>query len=102
MSIEIPRHPEFDIELAADEIRADRGDRAATLFLDRVTRTLRLLERLPYLGGAPDPPYPRYPDMRLYGVLQQPHHVVYYEPTPTGVRVIRVLHSSRDADAIFG
>lgn len=28
--------------------------------------------------------------------------LVYYVPIPNGIRVIRVLHSRQDADAIFG
>jgi plasmid stabilization system protein ParE len=102
MSIEIAGRAQIDMELLAEEIRDDSGVAAAERFADRLNRTLALLERLPQLGEIIDPPFPRYPDLRMVQVRRQPHHIIYYHPTRTGIRVVRVLHSSRDAGAIFG
>jgi plasmid stabilization system protein ParE len=102
MSIEIVDRAQIDMELIAEDIRDDSGVAAAERFADRLNRTLALLERLSRLGEIIDPPFPRYPDLRMMQVHRQPHHVIYFCPTRTGIRVVRVLHTSRDAGAIFG
>ncbi|MCW7540240.1 type II toxin-antitoxin system RelE/ParE family toxin [Aquabacterium sp. A7-Y] len=75
--------------IADDDIpQADR-------FVDRLDETFRLLAQQPLMGRARDElgqavrshPFQRY--------------VIFYEPLPSGIAVIRVLHSARDVVTQF-
>ncbi|QEL13235.1 hypothetical protein [Limnoglobus roseus] len=60
------------------------------------------MERLPYSIAPVDPPYPKYPELRLAPVKRFEARLVCYVPTADGIRILRVLHSSSDLDAVFG
>jgi plasmid stabilization system protein ParE len=102
MSVEIPPRAQVDIDLASEEIGARYGESTALRFQDRLTRLLAKLDALPELAGAVDPPFPKYPGLRVAQVPRFSYQLVYYELAPTGIRVVRVIHASRDAGVIFG
>ena len=60
------------------------------------------LDQFPESVGLVDPSYPKHPGLRVTQVDGFPNHLVYYVPTPTGIRVLRLLPAARDADAVFG
>lgn len=101
MSIEVPARPRADIDIASEELADEYGPGVAELFQERLTETFRRLERQPLSAGLVDPPFPKYPNMRVRTVFKFLGRLVYYVPTPTGIRVVRVLHSGQDATAIF-
>lgn len=102
MIIRTTARAQADIDLASEELTDAYGVRVADTFQQRLAETLRRLERFPSAAGRVDPPYPKYPDMRVRQVRKFPYCVVYYIPIPGGIRVVRVLHAGQDADAIFG
>lgn len=91
-----------DIDLAIEELHFKFGAGASGIFQRRLGETLELLCRNPLMVAAIDPPYPRYPDLRVVPVNRFDGRLVCYVPTSSGIRVVRVLLSSRDLDAIFG
>ena len=62
---------------------------AADRLLDRLDRTIRMLARNPAIGQRED-------DLRE-GLRRfvVGNYLVFYEPVPGGIRVVRVLHGAR-------
>ncbi len=67
----------------------------ADAWVDRLDRKLRLLSNQPKIGRARDHLSP--------GVRSMPfgRYVIFYEPLPDGIDIVRVLHSACDTDAVF-
>ncbi len=101
MSIDIQPRAAIDIDLAADVYRRS-GPHSLARFLARLGRAFALLERFPQLAARYDPPDPRFPGLREYPVPSCGGLVVYYEPIPGGITVVRVLDGSYNVRAVFG
>lgn len=54
------------------------------------------------MGELIEPGFSGLPGMRAMNVKQYPRFIIYFQPKPDGIRVLRVLHASRDLDALFG
>jgi plasmid stabilization system protein ParE len=39
--------------------------------------------------------------MRSWIVRSLRNYIIFYIPTPSGIRIIRILHGARDLDSIF-
>jgi toxin ParE1/3/4 len=67
----------------------------ADLWVDRLDETLALWATQPLLG--------RVRDELAQGIrsLTFGRYVVFYQPLPVGIDVVRILHGSRDIDATF-
>ena len=92
----VTRRPlaEADVLQIWDHI-ADDSLTAADHWVDRLDEEFRLLATQPMMGRARDE--------LASGVRSFPfgRYVVFYVPLDDGIDVIRVLHGSRDIDAIF-
>lgn len=74
---------------------AQHNERAADRLIDKFERTLRMLARHPLMGEAA----PHYrPGLRRFTVG---NYVLYYEPIPSGVRLVRALHGARKIDELL-
>lgn len=74
---------------------AEHNMSAADRLIDRMERTLYSLARNPLIGESAE----QYrAGLRRYTLGP---YVMYYEPIDGGVRLVRVLHGARNADAIF-
>lgn len=64
--------------------------------VDRLDAKLRVLATQPTMGRAREELAP--------GLCSLPfgRYVIFYLPLPDGIDVVRVLHSARDIDALFG
>jgi len=102
VSIDISARAQADIDIASEELAESYGPHVALAFQDRLTETLNRLERQPFSAGVVDPPYAKYPEMRVRTVRKFVYRLVYYIPMPTGIRVVRILHAGMDSTAIFG
>lgn len=82
----------FDIwdHIAEDSI--EQADR----WVDRLDEKLELIATQPLMGRSREELAP--------GVRSFPfgRYVIFYEPVEVGIDVVRVLHSARDIDAVFG
>lgn len=101
MSIEYTDHAEVDIDTAAERIAEDLGVRTALVFLHRLRETLLGLEAAPHSASLVDPPFPAHPGLRVKPVRRFKARLVFYFPTPTGIRVIRVLHAAQNSTDHF-
>lgn len=80
-----------EIWLAIAEDHPDAADR----MIDRITDAIILLAGQPLMGRErPE----LAPNLRSFPVG---NYVIFYRPTTDGVGIARVLHGSRDIDALF-
>lgn len=75
---------------------ADDSEAAADRWVDRLDEHLALWATQPRLGRARDELAPGIRSL-AFG-----RYVVFYEALDDGIDVVRVLHGSRDIDALFG
>jgi toxin ParE1/3/4 len=68
----------------------------ADAWVNRLDGKLRLLATQPMMGRARDELSPRLRSIP-FG-----RYVIFYEPLSDGIDVVRVLHSARDIDTVFG
>ena len=83
-----------DLENIEEYIAQDDIDQALS-FIERLFETMSLLATQPGMGRAR-------PELRA-NVRSFPvgQYVVFYEPTPGAIDVLRVLSGARDVDALF-
>ena len=100
MSRRVARRPRArqDIIEQAEFIGAD-NPRAAERFLGAIERAERMLAATPGMGAARD--FPRLEGIRMWPVKGFTRHLIFYRPIEGGIEVIRMLHASRDIEALF-
>jgi toxin ParE1/3/4 len=69
---------------------------AADRLTDAISERLALLGRFPYLGKSLQDS--NSPNVRTFPVQS---YVIFYEVLPGKVRILRIIHCSRDAYAVF-
>jgi toxin ParE1/3/4 len=99
--VEKSRLAESDLDAIAEHLQTEASDQVALRFLTRDEETFRKLASLPFLGGKWESEDADLSEIRVWPVKGFPRHLVFYEPIPNGIRVVRVLHSSRDADRLL-
>jgi len=75
---------------------AEDSAAAADRWVDKLDETFNLIATQPLMGRARD---------ELAASLRSfpfGRYVIYYVPIEDGIDVVRVLHSARDIDAVFG
>lgn len=102
MSVQVSALARADIDTASEDLADRFGETTADTFQQRLWATFRRLEAFPESAAEVEPSYPDHPGMRAAPVTRFAYRVVYYQPTPTGIRVVRVLHAAQDATAVFG
>ncbi len=102
MSGEVIRHPAStrDIDAIAVFI-ADCNAEAAFRFLEAIESTYRILAEMPEAGVAREYGNPELCGLRMFPVRDFPNHLIFYRPVAVGIEVLRVLHASRDIEALF-
>lgn len=85
---------ERDLEEIVDYIAADDGAAAARI-VDAIEVACRAIGEYPAIG--------RRRDEIASGVMSFPvgRYVIFYRPEPRPVGIVRVLHGSRDLEAVF-
>jgi plasmid stabilization system protein ParE len=101
VSIDYTPDAQVDILEAVDYFVNGPGTAVARAFRHRLHQTLTGLEAFPHSGSPVDPPYPNFPGLRVRPVMRFRSQLVFYQPTPTGILVVRVVHGSQDLDAVF-
>jgi toxin ParE1/3/4 len=69
--------------------------RAADALVGAIVERCLLLAEFPGLGPSREELMPQLRSFPVEGYL------IFYKPTPYGVEVVRVIHGSRDLEAIF-
>src|SRR4051794_13570151 len=76
------------------------GNHVVRSFQYRLARSLERYERFPLLAPVYEPSDPRHPGLRFFPVRRFESYAVFYQPLADGIRVVRVLHTSRNLTAI--
>lgn len=74
---------------------------AAVRFLDAAEDSFRMLAAMPELGERQTFTRPELAELRVWQVKGFENHLIFYRHTDGGVEMVRVLHASRDAEAVF-
>lgn len=93
----IIRHPQAEQDLIDvwQYIATESGpDRAESVY-DRIEGAIALLSEFPGMGRSRNE---LLPNLRSHPVGR---YTIYFFPLDDGIEVVRILHSSRDVDAIF-
>jgi len=103
MSYEIFKRPqaERDIEECFVYIAEDNLD-TGVYFLVAVEEALERLAGFPLLGKKREFQDKRFLDMRMWRVKGYENYLIFYLITNETIEVIRVLHTSRDIEDLFG
>jgi toxin ParE1/3/4 len=56
---------------------------------------------LPEMGSLYESDHPELSGGRFFPVKRFRNYLVFYRPTPQGIRVLRVLHGARDIESVF-
>jgi toxin ParE1/3/4 len=86
------------------EIAAYYGEESVELelrFIDAAEAAFEKLLLMPEKGAKREYYHPKLQDLRMRPIPKFPKILIFYRPTVTGVRVVRVLHSARDLAALF-
>ncbi|MHC4181587.1 MAG: type II toxin-antitoxin system RelE/ParE family toxin [Planctomycetota bacterium] len=84
-----------DLEGILDYITRDNPP-AAIRFVETLKEKCNTLARFPLLGASRDQ---LVEGLRVYSAG---NYAIYYRPEADTVRIERILHGARDADALFG
>jgi toxin ParE1/3/4 len=69
-------------------------------FYESAAETFRLLAVHPNLGRATQLSNPFLTGTRMFPLKNFDQHVVFYRPVQRGIEIIRVVHGSRDLEAL--
>ncbi len=87
------------IELA-DFIAHDNLD-AAYRFITASENAFQLLSQTPGAGAPQDFRNPVLQGLRMWPIRGFEKHLVFYREIPDGLEIVRILHASRDIEALF-
>ena len=93
----IIRHPQAEQDLIDiwQYIATEGGTTRAESVYDRIEGAITLLSEFPGMGRSRSE---LLPNLRSHPVGR---YMIYFFPLDDGIEVVRILHSSRDVDAIF-
>ncbi|MBI5094031.1 MAG: type II toxin-antitoxin system RelE/ParE family toxin [Candidatus Hydrogenedentes bacterium] len=89
-----------DIIELADYIARDSLE-AAEQFIVAVVAAFRFLTQTPGAGARRDYLDPSLTGLRIWPVRGFEKHLVFYRETVEGLEIVRVLHATRDIEALF-
>lgn len=78
------------------------GLTTAERFLDRAEATFEALSHQPLMGAPLPLRRPELANVRKWRIKDFDNHLVFYEPRPTGISVVRVLHAASDWWGLLG
>lgn len=103
MTYQIFKRPqaERDIEEAFVYVAEDNID-VGVYFLVAIEESIEYLADFPFIGNQRDYKNPRFQNIRMWRVKGYPNYLIFYLVTDDRIEIIRMVHSSRDLDEMFG
>ena len=95
LSLVIAPQAERDLDDILAFIAAENPGAAAKILQQIEGKVFRLTER-PFIG--PPVHFPKWPGLRK---MTSVPYVIFYRPSANAIEVVRVLHASRDLDALL-
>jgi toxin ParE1/3/4 len=81
---------------------AEDNPEAANHVVESARRTCANLAQHPELGPFRRFPKNDPPNIRYFVLTDYPNYSIFYRIVPGGIEIIRILHSARDLDTLFG
>ena len=78
------------------------GQDVAERFLANAESSFNVLAQQPEMGAPLMLKHPALANLRKWRVKGFDNHLVFYEPRPDGVSIVRVLHAARDWWGLLG
>ncbi len=78
------------------------GQDVADCFLSNAEKSFADLAKMPRMGSPLGLKNPKLSNLRKWRVKAFDNHLVFYEPMPDGVSIVRVLHASSDWWRLLG
>ncbi|MBT4866311.1 MAG: type II toxin-antitoxin system RelE/ParE family toxin [Planctomycetaceae bacterium] len=100
LQLRFRRLAEADIDASFLYICSDNSD-AAFRFLDAIQRTADILCEIPDMGIIWEFADSRIPTTRVCPVRGFRNYLVFYQTVGDAIDIVRVLHGSRDIEAVF-
>lgn len=91
---------EQDLDELAEHIAKDNLDRALGLFTAAAAAFQRLSE-MSDIGAKREFRDSRLTNLRMWPIPQYPNVLVFYDVLGNDLRIVRILHSSRDIEKLF-
>lgn len=91
-----------DIDELADYLAEEGGLDIGLRFLAEVHETCSLLSRQPAMGWSCRLRHPHLRTAATFRVSERfDQYLIFYQPLAVGIEVLRVIHGTRDLEAIF-
>lgn len=92
---------ERDLDEQADFIAAAAGWKIGLRFLQAVRQTLELLSAQPRIGSSRRCSKTSLALIRVFPIQHFEKHLVFYRLLPGQVEIVRIIHGSRDIQALL-
>ncbi len=76
--------------------------RAASEFLSALEFTCKSIAVLPEIGSRRSYRHSALKDVRMLPVKKFNNYLIFYQPAPGAIDVIRIIHGARDLPTLFG
>jgi toxin ParE1/3/4 len=97
MRIRLAPQARSDLDAIWLYIARDSGSEdAATKVVESISLKFALFARFPFIGKTLG--LDKHPEVRTFAA---PPHLIFYRPSAEEIRILRVIHGSRDAIAVF-
>lgn len=90
-----------DIDEQFEYLAIEADLAVARRFLAATRETLGKLLRNPEIGSVRTFADERLSELRVWPISGFRRYLVFYLPQPNGIEIVRILHGSRDVDALF-
>ncbi|HTK26900.1 MAG TPA: type II toxin-antitoxin system RelE/ParE family toxin [Pyrinomonadaceae bacterium] len=80
---------------------AERDEEIAQRFLDACDETFQLLAQNNLLGAVRNFKNKKLSEVRMWRIKGFNSYLVFYIPTPTGIKILHTLHSATDYNRAF-
>jgi toxin ParE1/3/4 len=90
-----------DIGTLAEYLRQEAGLTVALRFVAKTKAAFRTLAGTPLIGASLHLPGVHERDIRRWHIDRFESFLILYRPANPGIEIVRVLHGSRDIEALF-
>lgn len=102
MSSTVNKKPQARLDLLRHFVYiGERNLPAAERFLVAAEEAFAKLAGMPGMGRRREFRKPAFQDVRSWPIRGFENYLVFYQPTPTGIDILRVIHGAQDIDRIL-
>jgi plasmid stabilization system protein ParE len=97
MALEVIYSPQAQVELAQNARTAEiRWPGQAESIIGRFKDAVELIAQFPLLSERVDPPLDKYPNLRMTIPHRVGKFIIFFEPLPNEIRIVRIINGVRN------